>query len=72
MKIKPEQHIIEFGSRKIPYRLHRAERKHLRIVVAPELTVDIFAPQSAGDEHIQEAIKKKAPWIVRTFEKIER
>jgi predicted metal-dependent hydrolase len=71
MKINPAQHIIDFGSRKIPYRLHRKERKHLRIVVSPELTVDIFAPRSAGDEQVQEALKKKTPWILRTLEKLE-
>jgi predicted metal-dependent hydrolase len=71
MKIKSVQHIIDFGSRKIPYRLHRADRKHLRIVVAPELKVDIFAPQSASDEQVQAAIREKTPWIVRTLEKLE-
>jgi len=71
MKIKSAQQQIEFGSRKIPYRLHRADRKHLRIVVSPELTVDIFAPISAGDERVQATIKKKAPWIVRTLDKLE-
>jgi len=35
------------------------------------LTVDIFAPRSAGDEQIQLAIEKKAPWIVRTLDKLE-
>jgi predicted metal-dependent hydrolase len=71
MKIKSAEHIIDFGSRKIPYRLHRADRKHLRIVVSPELTVDIFAPRSAGDEQIQAAIRKKTPWIAKTIEKLE-
>ena len=62
--------MIDFGSRKIPYRLYRADRKHLRIVVSPELTVDIFAPLSASNEQVQAAIKKKVPWIARTLEKI--
>ena len=68
MKIRSAQHIIDFGSRKIPCRLHRADRKHLRIVVSPELTVDIFAPQSASDEQVRAAIKKKAPWFVWTLD----
>jgi predicted metal-dependent hydrolase len=71
MKIKSALHIIDFGSRKIPYHLHRADRKHLRIVVSPELTVDIFAPQSASDEQVQAAIRKKISWIIRTLEKLE-
>jgi len=71
MKIEPTQHAIDFGPRKILYRLHQGDRRRLRIVVNPELTVDIFAPRSAGDEQIQAAIKKKAPWIVRTIDKLE-
>ena len=72
MKIESAQHTIEFGSRKISYRLHREDRKRLRIVVSPELTVDIFAPQSAGNEEVQNAIKKKTPWIARTIDRLER
>lgn len=71
MKTEPMQHTIEFGSRKILYRLHRADRKRLRIVVSPELTVDIFAPRPATDEELQEAITKKAPWVARTLDKLE-
>ena len=63
--------MIEFGSRKIPYRLYRADRKRLRIVIEPELTVDIYAPNDASDEQIQAAINKKTPWIVRTLDKLE-
>ncbi len=71
MKIKSEQQTIEIGSRKIQFSLHREERKHLRIVVSPDLKVDVFAPKSATDKHIQEGIKKKTHWIIKTFEKIE-
>jgi predicted metal-dependent hydrolase len=71
MKIKSVQNKIEFGSRKISYRLHLVDRKRLRIAVSPELTVDIFAPSSASDEQIQEAIKKRSPWIFRTLDKLE-
>jgi predicted metal-dependent hydrolase len=71
MKTKSAQHLIEFGSRKIPYRLHHVDRKHLRIVVSPELMVDIFAPISASGEQVEEAIKKKTPWIYKTLDKLE-
>ena len=72
MKTDPVERILEFGSRKIPYRLHRAKRKHLRIVVSPELMIDIFAPESVSDETLQVAITKKAPWVARTIDKLQR
>jgi predicted metal-dependent hydrolase len=62
---------MDFGSRKISYRLHRGDRKHLRIVVSPELTVDVLAPNSATDKAIQAAIKKKTPWIIKTLDRLE-
>jgi len=58
--------VIQFGTRQIPYRLHRADRKRLRIVVSPDLTVDVFVPNDIDNEQAQIAIQKKAPWIVRT------
>ncbi len=72
MKIETGEQFICFGSRQIPYRLHRCSRKNLRIVVSPELTVDIFAPVTAGAEEILAAIQKKANWIVKTLDKLER
>ncbi len=71
MKIKAEKHILEFGSRQIPYRLHRVERKRLRVVVSPELTVDVFAPKSINANQIHLALQKRAPWIARTLDKLE-
>jgi len=71
MKTKAAKHILEFGSRQIPYRLHRADRKRLRVVVSPDLTVDVFAPQDVDDDQIHQSVKKKAPWIARTIDKLE-
>ncbi|MBW1754367.1 MAG: M48 family metallopeptidase [Deltaproteobacteria bacterium] len=70
-KTKVAAHVIEFGSRKIPYRLHRADRKRLRVVVSPELTVEVFAPRTVNDDLIHLSVKKKAPWIARTLDKLE-
>lgn len=71
MKIKVEKHILEFGSRQIPYRLHRADRKRLRVVVSPELVVDVYAPRNTDDKKICLAVQKKASWIARTLDKLE-
>ena len=62
---------MEFGSRQIPYRLHRAERKRLRVVVSPELVVDVYAPRNTDDEKIRLAVQNKASWIARTLDKLE-
>jgi predicted metal-dependent hydrolase len=71
MKTKPAMHILEFGSRRISYRLHRTDRKRLRIIVSPELTVDVYAPETSGYEQVHSAMQKKAPWIARKLDKLE-
>ncbi len=55
--------VIDFGTRKITYNLHLEDRKRLRIVVAPDLTVDVFAPATADEDQIQAAVMKKTAWI---------
>ena len=64
--------VINFGTRKIKYNLHRGNRQRLRIVVAPELTVDVFAPVSANEEQIQAAMMKKAAWIASKLGALEK
>ena len=53
MRTDGAMNIIDFGTRKITYNLHREDRKRLRIVVAPELTVDVFAPGTADEDQIE-------------------
>ncbi len=71
MKTDFTAHVIQFGNRQITYRLHRGARKRMRIVVNPELMVNVYAPLFAEDERIREALRKKAPWIVRMLDKQE-
>jgi predicted metal-dependent hydrolase len=71
MKTDSTKDIIQFGTRQIPYYLHRADRKRLRIVVSPELMVDVFVPNTASDEQVRIAVQKKASWIARTIDKLE-
>ena len=71
MKTESAKHVILFGARQIPYRLHRADRKYLRVVISPELTVDVFSPKTVDDEQVRVAVQKKAPWIARTLDKLE-
>ncbi len=71
MKTKAEEHLLDFASRKIPYLLHRGDCKRLRVVVSPDLTVEVFAPKTVTDDAIFMALQKKAPWIARTLDKVE-
>jgi predicted metal-dependent hydrolase len=64
--------VMDFGSRKITYNLHREERKQLRIVVSPELTVDVFAPATADKEQIRAVVMKKAAWIAGKLDALEK
>ena len=72
MRIEDAMKAIDFGTRNIKYKLHRQTRKSLRIVVSPELTVDVFAPVSADAEHIRAALMKKAAWIARKLDELEK
>ncbi len=70
MKPEEEQGSVQFAARRIPYRLHRGKRKSLRIAVSPDLTVDVFVPQAAGDDRINTILQKKAGWIARTLDRL--
>jgi len=63
---------IEFGTRKISYNLYQEHRKRMRIVVSPELTVDVFAPITASEDKIEAALMKKAAWIAGKLDVLER
>jgi predicted metal-dependent hydrolase len=71
MKSEANKQVIQFGTRHIPYRLHWTDRKRLRVVVSPELAVDVFAPKKSDDEQVRVAVQKKAPWIAKTLDKVE-
>lgn len=70
MKTDAQQHIISYGDRKISFDLHRNGRKRLKIVVTPELTVEVFAPYNATEDQVLSAVHKKAPWISHKLDKL--
>lgn len=72
MRTDESMRAIAFGTRKITYNLHRQDRKRMRIVVSPELTVDVFAPATANEEQIEAAVLKKAAWITSKLDALER
>jgi len=56
---------IQFGSKKIDFRLEYSNRKTLGITVNPDLSVIVKAPVDTSLEKVKEKLRKKAPWIIR-------
>lgn len=71
MKTEAEKGNIEFGSRCITYALHRRERKNLRVVVDPDLNIEVYAPEWATLQQIEYAVSQKARWLAKTLDKVE-
>jgi predicted metal-dependent hydrolase len=62
--------MISYGDRKISFELHRNGRSRLKIVVTPELVVEVFAPYDAIEDQVLSAVRKKAPWISQKLDKL--
>lgn len=71
MKTEAVEHVLVYGERRIPYRLRKSDRKRLRIVVRPDLTVLADAPRSFSEQEIAEAVRSKARWICRQMASFE-
>jgi predicted metal-dependent hydrolase len=56
---------IQFGSKRINFRLEYSDRKTLGISVTSDLEVFVKAPVNSSIEKVKEKLKKKAPWIIR-------
>ncbi|MCK4505976.1 MAG: M48 family metallopeptidase [Candidatus Aegiribacteria sp.] len=62
---------VALGERVIPYTLYRTDRKHLKIVVSPDLSVSVYAPVKAKESLIAKLVQKKAAWIARKLDLVE-
>jgi predicted metal-dependent hydrolase len=60
-------HSVDFGSKKIRFKLQFSDRKTLGISVLPDLSVIATAPSNSVDDlhKIKAKIRKRAPWILR-------
>ncbi len=56
---------IEFGSKRVDFKLEYADRKTLGITVTSDMDVLVRAPVNTPIELIREKIRKKAPWIIK-------
>ena len=56
---------IEFGSKRIDFKLEYADRKSLGITVTSDMDVLVRDPVDTPIESIREKIRKKAPWIIK-------
>lgn len=61
-----------WGSRRLPFRLRRAEVKRLRIVVDPEGQVAVTAPLHATDAAVVARVSRRGDWIQRQQERFAR
>jgi len=58
---------IQFGSKKIDFRLEYSDRKSLGITVKPDFAVLVKAPTDTSLEKVKEKLRKKAPWIIKQY-----
>lgn len=71
-KKETSKNSVEYESQTIVYNLIRDRRKRLRIVVSPDRRVNVFAPKQAPLSDIHDIVRKKAPWILKAFNKTEK
>jgi predicted metal-dependent hydrolase len=58
-------YFVQYGSVRIDFDLHFAERKTLNIAVHPDRRVEVTAPMNSPLEKIEAKVRKRAAWIVR-------
>ena len=64
------EYVIRSQEREIKCTLFRRKCKTLRIAITPDLQVKITAPLRASVSFIQEALREKTPWILRSVHRL--
>src|SRR6056297_2049032 len=67
----PVDRLLDFGGRQISYRLVRDQRKRMRIVVKPDLSVQVSVPRRARERDIEKLLRGKARWIARKLDEVK-
>jgi len=65
-------HSIEYGNSRIEFNLTYSTRKTLGIVVRPDASVDVTAPEGSTLEHIKALVHKRGHWILRQQQDLAR
>jgi len=60
-----ERYSLTIGQKTIDYTLQRRERKHIRINVLPDLSVQVIAPLETQIDDIFYRVRKRATWILK-------
>lgn len=60
-----ESYSFSIGNKTIDYILTRKDRKHIRINVLPDKSVEVIAPTNAQLDDIFYRLRKKASWILK-------
>ncbi|MBU4373038.1 MAG: M48 family metallopeptidase [Euryarchaeota archaeon] len=64
---------IAFGYSKIQYEIRRGKRKKtVALVIQPNSSVVVLAPQFYSENRIKQIVLKRTPWIMKRQEKIRR
>jgi len=71
MNTESKSEVVQFGTRRIIYNLYRSDRKHIRIVVSPDLAVKVYAPRRTRNSRIHGVVLSKAGWIARKLDEVK-
>lgn len=56
---------IQFGSKRIDFKLEYTDRRSLGITVTPDLLVIVKAPAGSTLDQVKIKLQRKAPWIIK-------
>ena len=63
---------FQYKNRSFAVSLSYSPRKTLGISVNPDQTIKVTAPFNTPSEHVQRAVQRKAKWITRKLEELEK
>jgi len=68
------EHFVKFGENSYSYTIERTQRKTVGIIIEPDGTIIVRAPDDMGEDVIIETVNKKRKWIadkIKTNDKVK-